>query len=381
MKVRVLEVLGYPEGGAAASVIELARALAPERFEVCVASPAGGIGVEERLHKVGIPWFEVPLAGRHDHRSFRLLRQLIRERGIDVVHTHCRNADLHGGWAAKSTGVPWVAHLRGLFVDAEGQRASSIVDLLHRASLRRFPHALLAITDAVRTTAIEVLGIPSHRVVKAPHGVELSRFLCAVPGRRAKVRAALGLAEDDLAVLSIGSLGRCKGQDVLIDALARLSPALRIRAFLVGSGPDRGALEQRAADQHGKVRIDFLGDRDDVPALLDACDVFAHPARWEGFGRVIVEAMAAGRPVVASKVGGIPEIIEDFRSGLLVPPDDSLKLAEALDRLATDRSWAAGLGAAGRRRAQAEFGLPRGTAVIARVLKEAARSSTVGSQE
>ena len=374
MNLRVLQVLGYPDGGAAASVVDLALSLARDRCEVTVASPPLAPKVGEQLRVAGVDWVEVPLAGRRDHASFRRIRAEVRQRSIDVVHTHCRNADLIGGLAASSVKVPWVSHLRGLFRDARGNDASSWVDQLHRMTLRRAPARLFAVSQAVRQRSLDLLGLPPSRVVHAPHGIDLGQYLHSSSARPAGVRRQLGLAPQDYAVLSVGSIGRCKGQDVLLDALGQLNSSRRPRWIVVGDGPDREELEAVAA--RSRVEVSFLGHSDEVPSLLRACDLFVHPARWEGFGRVVVEAMAAGCPVVASGVDGIKEVIEHEHSGLLVPADDPKALAAAIGRMQADPSLARRLRATARLRAQTRFGAEKGHQIIRRVLAEVCSTTT-----
>jgi len=152
--------------------------------------------------------------------------------------------------------------------------------------------------------------------------------------------------------LALGRLHRNKGFDVLLEALAR---AAGIHLWLAGDGPERAALERRARQAGVESRVRFLGWRDDVPALLAACDFLVVPSRHEPLGNTIVEAWAAKRPVIASETAGPKELIVADETGLLVPPDDPRALALALDRMAEDADLRRSLAAAGRARYAAEF--------------------------
>lgn len=152
--------------------------------------------------------------------------------------------------------------------------------------------------------------------------------------------------------LALGRLHRNKGFDVLLEALAR---AAGIHLWLAGDGPERAALERRARQAGVESRVRFLGWRDDVPALLAACDFLVVPSRHEPLGNTIVEAWAANRPVIASETAGPKELIVADETGLLVPPDDPRALALALDRLAEDVNLRRRLAAAGHARYAAEF--------------------------
>jgi glycosyltransferase involved in cell wall biosynthesis len=211
--------------------------------------------------------------------------------------------------------------------------------------------------------------------VTVRNGVDVARFRAA---RRpaAAIRAELALPDGAPLLLAIGTLGRCKGQDVAIDALARMARRSdRTSAphlVLVGEGPDRGALETQAArlGVAGRVRFAGLRARDDVADLLHAADLFVHAARWEGFGRVVAEAMAAGRPVVATRVGGLPEVVTDGATGILIEPEQPDALAHAADELLADRPRAQQLGRAAADFAARELDVAATARGVARVLRE-----------
>jgi len=334
---RLLEVLGYScRGGAASSLCELVPGLLRGGFEVTVAAPP-----EPRfaaaVTSAGARFVAVPMAGRGDWRSLARLIQLVRRGRFDVVHTHCRNADLHGGLAAKSCGVPLVVHLRGLLVDGGGATGGGLVDRFHRAFVARAADRIVAVSEAVRRRALSLLRVPPERVVTVRNGVDLDRFAAPREPARTRLREQLRIPENAPLLLAIGTLGRCKGQDVLLRALALLPES--VHALLVGGadGHAREELERLVRSLGVGPRVRFLGPRDDVPELLATSDLLVQPSRWEGFGRAVAEAMAAGVAVVASDVDGLREIVEHDRTGLLVPPDRPELLARALARL-LDRS-------------------------------------------
>lgn len=370
MSLAVLEVLGYScAGGAAESVLELCGSLGRAGHRVTLAAPPEP-GFAARVAAVGARFVPVAMASRRDWKSFAALHRLLRSERFDVVHTHCRNADLHGGLAARLAGCrALVSHLRGLLVDGDGQLADSFIDRLHRGVLRRLPRRLVAISEAVRQKALATLALPEPRVVTVRNGIALDRF--RAPQRRpAEVRAELAIASDTPLLLSIGTLGRCKGQDLLIDALAQLrEPAV---LALVGDGPARAALEAQAERLGVAPCVRFLGARSDVVDLLHAADLFVHAARWEGFGRVVAEAMAAGRPLLATRVGGIPEFVADGETGRLVAPDSAPLLAAALTALLADRGRRERLGAAAAAFAARELDGEATARGVAQVLQETA---------
>jgi glycosyltransferase involved in cell wall biosynthesis len=157
------------------------------------------------------------------------------------------------------------------------------------------------------------------------------------------VRDELGARPDEVVVLALGALVRRKGFDLLLEALRRIQR--RPLVWIAGEGPERAALERQIGGLAGRARL--LGRREDVPDLLGAIDLVAMPSRAEGLGVAALEAMAAGRALVAARVGGLAELVVDGRTALLVPPEDPGALAEAIKRLAEDAGLCARLGAAG----------------------------------
>jgi glycosyltransferase involved in cell wall biosynthesis len=387
VSARVLEVLGYSgRGGAATSVVELARHLPAEGFEVTVAAPQHA-AFAAAVEAAGARFVAAPMEGRGDWRSFARLVQLLRREPFDVVHTHCRNADLHGGLAARAVratrtapvpsgarprGPVLVAHLRGLLVDGRGETSTRVVDRVHRAFLRHGPQRIVAISEAVRQSALAKLDVADERVVTVLNGVDCERYATALPNARADLRRQLSIPAAAPLALSLGTLGRCKGQDLVLQALPALPPDVHVLFVGESDAAERASLELLARRLGVAPRVRFLSPRDDVPELLAACDLLVHAARWEGFGRVVAEAMAAGRPVVASAVGGILELVQHGRTGLLVPPERADLLAHEMLRLLSDRPFAERLAEHARQHARERLDVRRTAREVADVLRDAA---------
>jgi glycosyltransferase involved in cell wall biosynthesis len=197
---------------------------------------------------------------------------------------------------------------------------------------------------------------------------------------REVLRAQLGAGPEMPVLLVAANLVRRKGVDVLLAAVAALAPRSRSTLWVAGDGPERAELESAAARLGIAERVRFLGRRSDVPDLLEACDVFVLPARQEGLGVAALEAMARGRPVVASAVGGLAEIVIPERTGLLVPPDDAAALAAALDRLLADPGLARRLGAAGAARVAEHFLAEQMVSAYEALYREILAESTAGAR-
>lgn len=208
----------------------------------------------------------------------------------------------------------------------------------------RLSRCTIVSNEAMRQQAVRDDRTPLNRVQVASTGSPAPRAVSAA--EVASLRAGLGVAPDLPLVVAVSWLRHEKGLDVLVDAAARLSGTRPLHLVLVGSGPERAALEARARDRG--LAAHFPGHVDDVAPWYAAADVVVMPSRRESFGRTTLEAMAAGRPIVAARVGGIPLALADGTAGLLVPPDDPVALAAAIGRLLDDRVQAEALGRVAR---------------------------------
>lgn len=319
--------------GAERVVQELATRLDPARYQVVVASlrsPGGDDGdVARALAAAGVPVVPLRMRGKLDPRGPWRLVRLVRRLRPHVVHAHLFHANLAARLLARAAG------------------AGRVISTVHVVERRRLPARFAlerltarlddrtaCVSEAVARFARERLGAAPGRLVVVPNGVDLARF-AALPAREA-ARADLGLPGEGLVVGALGRLDPQKGLDVLVDAFARVraSTGAPVTLALAGAGPEEAALRARVARLGLDGRVRFLGHRPDVPRVLAAMDVFCMPSRWEGFGLALVEAMAAGRPVIASHVDSLPEVLGD--AGVLVPPDDPAALAGALGALLDD---------------------------------------------
>jgi glycosyltransferase involved in cell wall biosynthesis len=210
--------------------------------------------------------------------------------------------------------------------------------------------AIAAISGGVRDALIRS-GVDPARIRVIPSGIDLAPF--DEPFDRAAVRKKLGIAETDVLALQVAALAPHKSQKTLLQAMAVMRPRHpNLRVWIAGEGPLRDALLREHASLGLGESVRFLGFREDVTDLLRAADLFVISSHLEGLGTSILDAMAAGLPVVATRVGGIPEAVTDGETGILVPPFVPPTLAQALSELAGDPERRARLGEAGRQRAR-----------------------------
>jgi glycosyltransferase involved in cell wall biosynthesis len=320
-------------GGGERQVFLLLEGLRSRGHGSLLVCPPGS-ACEAEARGRGLSVRAVPMRNDADLGAVLRLRRVLRDEQPDLIHLHTGRATWLGGLAARSLGLPALTTRRMDRPLGRGWRTR----LVHRHLTR----ASVAISAAVERRLREG-GVPEERLRRVPSAVDPEE-LRSRKGRQA-TRAAEGAGEE-IVVLSVAALVQGKGLDVLLHALATLAAEdLRPQLWIAGDGPERAVLEELAATLAVKAR--FLGRRRDVPDLLAACDLFVLPSRNEGLGVAALEAMAAGRAVVASRVGGLAEAVVDERTGLLVPPGDAASLARALARLAREPALRARLGAAG----------------------------------
>lgn len=360
--IRVLWLIdSLGTGGAEALTVRFVRGLRLRdpsfdrvRPTVAFLKRMRGNPYEEELRALGVePEF---LDARHlrDVRAFRRLLRLLRREPIDVIHAHLAYASIWGAVAGWWTGRPVVASLHVTPPRAPRWSREGLRRWLRARLLRRCGVVPVAVSRAVARSWSTGTSIPAHRIRVIPNGIEPVPRLS--PARRRSVRRELGVGDEATVVMTVAVLRAAKGLDVLLAAAERVVEACPEVCFVaVGDGPEREALERRAAVPGLRDRVLFTGFRSDVAELLAAADVFTLPSREDAFPTVLLEAAAAGLPAVASDVGGMPEIVVSGKTGGLVPPEDPDALAEALIELVSQPQRRRRLGRAARRRAESEL--------------------------
>ena len=352
-KITVLFII-KPERGAGAEMVlvEAAARLNPDRFQVIcgLLTPDAEKIIPARLPTVD---FRMPgLNGWVWLRFFFQLCWVIYRRRVDLLHVNSYVPGNYARLAAALMQVPIVIdHWHG-FTRFNRKRR-----LICRV-LGRFTDLSLAVSRGVRDYLVTQGGLDPAKVRVVPNGVEVAAIDAARPGN--EVRRALGLPEG---VPVIGLVGRLdhwgKGHKELFTAMAQIRERHPVHALIVGGGRRETEVRQSAASLGLSEVVHFLGPRQDVPDLLNAMNIFVLPSYSEGVSLALLEAMAAGLPVVATAVGGTPEVVVHGENGLLIPPRDAGALAAALERLLSDPAWARQLGAKARTHVREHFSLDR----------------------
>ncbi len=324
--------------------------------------PAGGLAARARA--CGIDVVDLRVRRGHDPGAGLRLRAIVRERRPEVVHFHTARA---------LTLAPFVPRPAFRVVTRRMDQAPRGAGAYVRWLYARVD-AIIAISTAARGGLV-ARGVPAARIDLVHSGVDVSRF-AGLPGRDAAAREAMEVPAGRSVVAIVAQLHRRKGHDVLLHALARMPREGRPLCLAAGTGPEGDALLDLSRSLGLSSEVRWLGQVADVRGVLRAADVVAMPSRAEGLGVAAIEALAAARPLVASAVGGLPEIVRDGIEGVLVPPEDAGALGTALARCLSDEGLRERMGEAGLRRAAAfsTAAMARGTlAVYERLLARPVR--------
>jgi sugar transferase (PEP-CTERM/EpsH1 system associated) len=297
-------------------------------------------------------------------RLWKLLRRL----RPDIVHTRNLSA-IEGAVVAALAGVPYSVH-------GEHGRDSQDIDglkrkyLLLRRACRPFIDHYIAVSQDLETWLVNHVGVPPRRIHQIHNGVDSVRFYPASGGRRPLPKTDFA-QPPQLVIGTVGRLQEVKDQLTLVRAFARLAAVsadvrMQVRLVIVGDGPLAAEVQQLVRHSGIEDLTWQTGARNDIPELLQGMDIFVLPSKAEGISNTILEAMACGLPVVATAVGGNPELVEDGQTGSLVPPNDPDAMARALQRYVQQRTLIQDHGRAGRRRVEQAFSM---TAMVERYLE------------
>lgn len=339
-------------GGAQMALWRLLKGLDRERFRPVVACLYNGDGmVAGRIRELGIPVIDLGMTAKWRLDALERLYRLLRRERPCILHTWMFHVTIPGRLLGRLAGVP-------VIISAErtmGQESEARYWLNWLTA--PLGDRVICVSERVADFSAEHIGLSPARLVVIPNGIEL---LPQPAVDKAAVWAELGRPRPEMVIGTVGRLEPVKGFPYLLEALAQLAPAYpAVHLLIVGDGPERTALEAQAHRLGLGERVIFAGHRTDVPLLMGGMDLFVLPSIWEGMPNVVLEAMAAGLPVVATAVGGTPEIVVEGETGLLVPPRDPAALAEAMERLLADPALRLQMGRAGRDRVQQYFDIER----------------------
>lgn len=323
---------------------------------ILLAEPANPMeDMLRRARDLGIPTERIVIRRDIDATLPWRLARLLRQRQPEIVHTHLLHADLYGAVAAR------LARINTLISSRHNDDKFRYHRLWRAFAplLWRMTTGGIAISESLRRFTLDIEKAPSHKIRRVHYGMPAPTLSDQeLQDQRVRLREELRLPQSALLLGMVCRLTPQKGVADALDAFEQIAgrtPAARL--VIAGDGELADALRRQAADLGIGDRVHWLGWRDDAEDLLAAFDIMLMPSLWEGFGLVLLEAMSRRLPIVASRVGAIPEVVADGESGLLVPPSDSVALAEAISQLLDDEALRKSMGLRGRERLETRFSL------------------------
>lgn len=287
---------------------------------------------------------------------FSHARNLIKKYEINIIHSHfspaCHYANL-AGYLSGIKGRFWTIHSMSE-IDKYPYCRQRVIAFKQRIS-SMLVHKMITVSKAIRDDFIR-LGINSEKISVIPLGIDIEKY--AFNGARERMRRSFGISNDTLLIGTVSRAEPVKGLRYLVEAMPYvLKRVPNAKALLVGGGSLMQELKSIASSLNITDKIIVEGIRNDIPEILSALDIFVLPSLSEGIGLALLEAMASGKPVVGSNVGGIPEVLEDGVYGYLAAPGNTSQLAQAIIKLAFDTELTSTMGNAGRRKVELEYNL------------------------
>jgi glycosyltransferase involved in cell wall biosynthesis len=351
-KINVLQLVeGFSFGGAEGKLLELVERLDKSKYNVTVCSLGLGGILQEKFEKIGVKVFVISRKSKFDCAFIFKLVKLMREEKIDILQTTLFFADFIGPIAAK---------LAGVRVTLAWETISAPEWLVKRRLIAykiamKFADKIISVSEATKTWSIKKRGISPEKLVTIPYGVDLQKYNLNPASEK---RKELGVSSGTILFGTVARLHKQKGHVYLIKAVKDVVKEIpNVKFVFIGDGELREELEEQVNKLKIADNFLFLGFRYDVNELLKTLDVFILPSLYEGLPNVILEAMACGRPVIATSVDGSPEAIENNVTGILVPPRDPVFLKQAISQLAKNKKLRESMGKEGRYRVEKYFSL------------------------
>ncbi len=329
-KIRVLHVIPWlGMGGAERLVVNLSEALSENGIEVSVCSlyPGSGSVLEKMVEETGIPIYYLNKHKGFDPRMIFELHSLFARLKPDVVHTHL-SVLRYSLLPAFLCGIPLRVHTVHNVAERETDSPGKIIRHLAFRLGKVIP---VGVSGKVSETVKELYGINAEVIY---NGIPVKRFR-KIDNRHLRWKIYENVKDSDVVFIHIARFGAQKNHRLLISAFRRaLRRKRNLKLLLVGDGELRNEMENIVKAENLERDVFFLGLRKDVPELLSVSDVFVLSSDWEGLPMTVLEAMAAGKPVISTSVGGVPELVKNNSTGILVPPGNETLLCEAMIRLA-----------------------------------------------
>ncbi len=355
-------------GGGPKHVYDLVRHLPADDFEVVVAAPRDGIFFD-RFREVGVTMVELPLS-RLGVRHLPLAMRLIKRHGVDIVHTHGKGPGLYGRLAARALGVPAVHTFHGIHYSGYSRAGRQLYLGLERR-LSRLSHAIINVSGSQEAEGLALRLFGPEQSVVVVNGIDIDEMDRTI--RQCSIRReTLGLEPDDFVLGCVSRWDPVKRFEILLQAVSRLASRLpRLALLLVGGGGEEARIRRLVAETGLQGRVIFTGFLGNPIRVYSLLDLYVATSLKEGLPLAPLEAMATGLPIVATDVPGHRDVVVRGETGLLVPPEDSGALADAIAELVADPARRRKMGEAGRQRVFEHFAVQSMVDQTARVYRRA----------
>ena len=355
-RIKILYLItGLKTGGAEIVLYNIVKGLDKTRFEPLVVSIIPIIEIGQRIKKLGIPILSLNVKFKYNPSIFFRLISILKKENPQILHSHLFHAIFLGRVVGRICNVPIIIssihseYVGGFLRNRLLQTTGKLDDVV------------TIVSQKAKEKMVEARAISAGKTIVIYNGIDINRFKFQDRKKREKTRKELNLKGSDKVLISVGRLFKAKGYPYLIEAIKILKKKYpEIVLLILGEGEKRIELEKQIRESNLTKNIFLLGRKDNVLLYLNASDIFVLASLWEGFGLVVTEAMACSLPVVATNVGGIPEIVEDKHSGFLVESKNPLALAKKIDHvLSLNPEIRRKMGEIGRKIAEENFSLDK----------------------
>lgn len=339
-------------------------------IRVCALQTRAGNPIAADLKRIGLPVDLIPVPNlRHPLNLFRILRYF-RFHRPQLVHTQLEFSDILGTLAARILGIPSVSTVH--ILDKSAEKKSKVMRLkLRWFVLGKFCSRIIAVSEKTRSHHLQSGGLDPKKVITVYNGIDISRFTETNESEITKTKQILHLPLTSPIIITVAVLREPKVIQYMINALPIILEQIPdIHYLVVGDGTFSPSLKDLSAELSIQDHITFAGHRTDIPDLLACCDIFVLPTLGDALPTVLIEALAAGKPIVASNVGGVPEIIENGVNGVLVPPGDSSSLAYACLQLLKNKDQASQMVLAGSQTVWQRFNVDAQIKQLSKIYEE-----------
>ncbi|MCJ7497532.1 MAG: glycosyltransferase family 4 protein [candidate division Zixibacteria bacterium] len=338
-------------GGAEQMFINLADFINPDKFKSYVGVfREGELTSELRKRNIKILWFKESTQ-TYDYKFLKNIIQLIKLNRIDLIHSHTWGTDFYGYWATKILKIPMIStiHNRYYIFEKWSRRFSYKIFI---SQVKK----IVVVSKDIQNLLREELKLSPQKVKLIYNGIDTHKFENKKDFK--PLRKELNLSEEELILGNVGNLREVKDHHTLILSFHRIASIFpRAKLLIVGEGELKSSLVKLCSELGLESRVLFLGHRDDVPQILKLMDIFILSSHSEGCSISVLEAMASGKPVIATRVGGNPELVLEGKTGFLVPPAEPEKLAEKILSLLKNEDLRLKMGDEGRRKVKEKFSL------------------------